>query len=1183
MKSRRCLFCIFGVVLAGLTLFGLLTFLNPRVAEAKNRMPAQPVMISQGQGQSLVVFPNPPQAHEPTEIRVILTNDSGLEVVRYAQFFWSEFGIGQSRNPFEGRIPFVIPPFSEGSAFVIWIPPDVGPYCFYVEIFDTPEAPNPIAVLQHNVTIYAHPDPVTPLYVQAVPIPVRNPLPQSATFILTVTVPVSATTWEAVVDLPQVVIPPGDSIVAQAVFTYTGSGQLPPGGAETFRVDASADGQPVGGVEIVFGPPLQLHFRPEPPYAESEISVNPYPIQPGEPTEICVEVRNVTRQPREAFVFFRVAPFGIGLPYQPVAPPVQIMIPELGIGRPCIHWVAPEGGQFAFEVMVETPGFPMMVASQRVMDVNELLLPGTTSLLHFLVRNPFGTPETITMVLHPSPLNWEITVIPDVLLNVMPNETRIVTLTVTIPPGRPMPQDEGPVVDVEAFAGPVPIGGFRKIYRPPIPIHRPGDPIYAESEISVRPYPPREREPTEICVELRNPTQVDQGMTLDFNVAEFGIGLPWHTIARPIPVTIPAQGQAIRCITWVPPYGGRFGVEVGIQLPGYERIYSQRVIDVGEILLPNQPAPFEFVVGNPYTFPITVTLGAIRYLPQWEVTFNTPVFSLPPGAMSPVVMLVVPVQRPGDPEPREGEPVIDVEAYWNGNNNNGLLGGFRKLFFPPIPIHQPQDPPFAEREINIFPYPPQAGEPTHLEFVARNPTTATQQITVTFELSNLGIGLLFVPIDSRTITLPPEQMGVTSVIWVPPFGGEFCVRVKVEAPFFPEPFYSSRNISIVRLPEPYGPPEVFNFVIGDNGNATRPLTVTLGHREYLPNWGVALNTNEIVIAPGQLYATAVMTITPPGNPDELPVDGGPIADVSAYIDGNLIGGIRKVWRPPVPLGQLGEPSYAESEIVINPDPPVAGQPATFTAQVRNNSDYEQTISLQFGWADFGFGIPFTTTNVVPTQTVITLSPHMTTTVSAQWTPAYSGHFCVQIILKNEQTQEELHSQRNVDAIQVPETQCESFVKEFLLQNPTPLVVTVTMGASAISLPPGWTYSIDPDEYVFGPYESITVTVVITPPCDLLAFGLISPFAGLDANNPPKIQVEGYDQDGELIGGVEMQLIAVTQQTVYLPLVMRDSGVGTQAAFPMDIHVIAWLSNWQVVIFFLGGIGITLRHIRYKQT
>jgi hypothetical protein len=1166
--------------MAGLALYLLLTGLSPRVVEAKSPLPVQTVSIAQGPDQPLVVFPDPPQAHEPTEIRVTLVNSDTIPIMLYAQFFWGEFGIGLERHPINGRIPFILPPQAEGGVSVIWIPPEMGPYCFYAEIFDASDAPAPIAAFQHNVFYQAHPDPGGGQFVETFPYRLRNPLDVPADVIINVTSPSPAVGWEVGLYPAQITLAPGEVISASVVFTYAGGAPLPPDGVQLFDVHAVANNDPIGGFFKVFGPPLRLHLRPEPGFAESEISVDPYPIRPGEPAEICVQVRNVTHQPRQGFVFFRVAPFGIGLPFEPMAPPLEIFIPEMGLQRPCIHWVAPEGGQFAFEVMVETPGFPMPVSSQRVMDVGELLLPGETSTLHFPVRNPFGEPATITLGLRPFVDGWSLYLSQDVFFSVAPGEVRVVTMTVTVPPDGIMPPDGSPVLDVEAFIDGNLFGGFRKIYRPPVPIHQPGDPIYAEREITIHPYPPREREPTQICVDLRNPTDQDQEMVVDYSVSEFGIGLPLHAIASPVTVIVPAHGLLKHCITWVPPFGGRFGVEVGIQMAGHERIYSQRFIDVGEILLPNEPSPFEFMVGNPFQFPITVTMGAIRYLPQWEVSFDPPMLELPPGAVLPVVMHVLPVQGPGDPEPHEGQPVIDVEAYWNGNGENGLLGGFRKLFFPPVPVHRPEDPPFAEREINIFPYPPQAGEPTRLEFVARNPTTVTQQISVTFEWGYLGIGLPFTPINGpQSITLPPFQAGITGILWVPPFGGEFCVRVKVEAPFFTEPFYSARNISIIRLPEPYGTPEEFTFLVGDNGNATRPLTIALGLQPYLPNWHFTLYPDVIVLDPGQAYATAALTITPPASPVDLPIDGGPVVDVPAYVDGGLIGGIRKVWRPPVPLGQLGEPSYAESEIVIQPDPPAAGHPATFAAQVRNNSDYTQTIGLQFGWASFGFGIPFTTTGVVPTHTVVTLSPHMTTTVSAQWTPLFSGNVCVQILLTNEGTGEFLRSQRNVDVIEVPENPCEPFIKEFWLQNATSQTVTVTIGSNAINLPPGWTYSVDPEEVILGPYEGITVTLVITPPCGLLAQGVISSFAGLDADSPIKLRVEGYDQNGELVGGVEMQLIAATQQRIYLPSILRASPAGAQAAD--ETGSAPWLPYGWAAILFLGVLQKGLLHRRAR--
>lgn len=1184
MKIKRGIYCIISTALACLLLFLLISSLKTNVATAQN-LPQDPIsIIAQGPNDPLKVSPDPPQANEPTELRIVYHNQGDNPVTRYAQFYWGYFSLGMPRTPILAPIEFVLPAHTEGGPAITWVPPEANTYSFYVDIFDAPGATEPVDSFSHNVVYRGLPNPETPYFIEDVPIVIGNPLPEEADVALNLIVPIDATGWEARIYPPLATLNLGEVMIAHSIFTYTGGGGLPPDGMITFLINGTLNGMPMAEEgQVIFGPPLRLHMRPEPPYAQSEISVNPYPVSPGEPTEICVEVRNVTPQPREGMVTFRVAPFGIGLPFQPISPPIPILIPQLGIQRPCIFWVPPYGGQFAFDVQVEAADFPMPMGSQRVVDMSGGPSPGTTSTFAFTVANSFNQPLTITLGLRPFIPEWSYQLSLDELRNIPPGGLRQITLNISIPADSPMPPDGSPVVDVEAFAGLDLIGGWRKVYRPPIPIHQPGDPIYAESEITVNPYPPQEREPTEICAALRNPSQEEQTVNVDFNVSNFGIGLPFHMIRSPITVTLPAFSVVKTCTNWVPPFGGRFGVEVGIQLDGYERIYSQRFIDVGEILLPNQLTVFEFPIGNPYNFPITVTLGANRFLPQWEVAFDPPIVELPPGAIIPVGMHVLPVQQLGDPEPREGEPVIDVEAYWSGNGQNGLLGGFRKLFTPPVPIHNLADPPFAEGEIHTFPYPPQAGEPTRLEFEARNPTPATQQISVTFEVSYFGIGLPFQPIALRMINLPPDSTGMVDVTWVPPFAGEFCVRVKVEAAFFAEPFYSSRNISIVRLPQPYGLPEAFTFAIGDNGIYTRPLTVTLGLREYLPDWHVELGTNEIVFPPGQSIATAVMTITPPVNPAELPMDGGPVADVSAYVNGKLIGGIRKIWRPPVPLGDPQEPSYAESEIVINPDPPVAGQIATFAAQVRNNSDYTQTIKIQFGWADFGFGIPFTTTNVVPTQTMIILSPNLTTTVRADWIPPYSGNICVEIILTNEQTGEELHSQRNVEVIEVLETQCDPIIKEFLLVNSTAQTITVTLGAGTINLPPGWEYSFTPTEAVLSPFESITATVVITPPCDLNAQGYLQPLSALDVNdtsNPAKIQIEGFDQNGALVGGVELQVVRVAYQPTYLPFLIHSSAGAEVNDLPEAVHHMAQLlsSDWTKyfywsVILLAGAAGM----------
>jgi hypothetical protein len=127
------------------------------------------------------------------------------------------------------------------------------------------------------------------------------------------------------------------------------------------------------------------------------------------------------------------------------------------------------------------------------------------------------------------------------------------------------------------------------------------------------------------------------------------------------------------------------------------------------------------------------------------------------------------------------------------------------------------------------------------------------------------------------------------------------------------------------------------------------------------------------------------------------------------------------------------------------------------------------------------------------------------------------------------------SQRNVDVIRVPEDSCQSFTKKFLLQNSTGETVTVTLGSNAINLPPGWDYTVTPTMTVLGPYESITVTLVITPPCTLT--GLVRSSA-IDPTQPTRIQVEGYTYEGVLVGGVEMQLLAAVKYELYLPWIAR---------------------------------------------
>jgi hypothetical protein len=292
------------------------------------------------------------------------------------------------------------------------------------------------------------------------------------------------------------------------------------------------------------------------------------------------------------------------------------------------------------------------------------------------------------------------------------------------------------------------------------------------------------------------------------------------------------------------------------------------------------------------------------------------------------------------------------------------------------------------------------------------------------------------------------------------------------------------------------------------------------------------------VGPG-VVREVLLTVQPPtweGLADERP-----IADVEAYIDGRLIGGIRKIAKPPIPIHKPQDRPYAETEISVTPYPLQAGKPATITTDIVNTSEVTQAIRVEFWVANFGFGIPFTNTNIVPTYRVITLTPGMSQTVGAVWTPPSPGNWCIQIRLldPNHQYPDQI-SQRNVHVERREWQPCVPFHQSFWLQNSTPLTVTVSIGANAINLPPGWTYSTSITQTVLGPFQGITVTLTITPPCGLSKEAWLTPLGTLDtggASGPATIDVEGY-VDGELLGGIEVQLEAIPQWKIYLPIVRK---------------------------------------------
>jgi hypothetical protein len=270
---------------------------------------------------------------------------------------------------------------------------------------------------------------------------------------------------------------------------------------------------------------LPIVFAPgaSPWYAQDEIFINPVAPIPGSPIEICAEVMNTSlTDTYPAELQFGVAPLGIGVPYEPVGI-AEVVVPPDANAIGCVGWIPPAEGDWGFEVLLWQEGAQEPFRSLKNIDLWEPLFPGTPHERVFPI-GPLPSEGTITFTLSNVLPGWDVSVIP--------NEIQILELTeeitftlITIPPdGLPL-GSRLPVVDVEGFFNGEPIGGIRKIDNPPTPLHRPGEPFFAESEIHIWPYPPRAGEPTQICVELFNLSDEPVPVDVLFKWANFGIGL----------------------------------------------------------------------------------------------------------------------------------------------------------------------------------------------------------------------------------------------------------------------------------------------------------------------------------------------------------------------------------------------------------------------------------------------------------------------------------------------------------------------------------------------------------------------------------------------------------------------------------------------------------------------------------
>jgi hypothetical protein len=341
--------------------------------------------------------------------------------------------------------------------------------------------------------------------------------------------------------------------------------------------------------------------------------------------------------------------------------------------------------------------------------------------------------------------------------------------------------------------------------------------------------------------------------------------------------------------------------------------------------------------------------------------------------------------------------------------------------------------------------------------------------------------------------------------------------------------------------EPLRPGQPHTLVFPVGNPLSEPVSITLGLIPHMPDWQLALNPDTLLNVQPDQRVPVSLTVVPPA--DARLGTGAPIVDVEAFVEGQLIGGFRKLDVPPVPVHKPHEPAYAESEILIDPYPPSKGKPTQVAAVLHNSSPDTVTVDLQFGWADFGIGIPFTSTGMVPVSRTVTLNPEMTTTVGVTWTPVRSGHQCVQIRLRDvQQIYEPQLSQRNVDVVERPPCG-ETKVFSFTVRNDSPFTATVNIGLVTFNVPQDWEITVVPsDTLVLGPFSEGVVTVTVRIPCPptLAALQKQQAWSAMQqrASSVPTVDVEGYIE-GDLVGGIELQFPpGEGPRLLYLPVILK---------------------------------------------
>jgi hypothetical protein len=457
-----------------------------------------------------------------------------------------------------------------------------------------------------------------------------------------------------------------------------------------------------------------------------------------------------------------------------------------------------------------------------------------------------------------------------------------------------------------------------------------------------------------------------------------------------------------------------------------------------------------------------------------------------------------------------------------------------KVTCPPITLPN-QDPPYAEREIQVYPYPLVAARPTRLSVMVDNNGATSQTITVTFQTSlapdYFGIGLAFndLPVagNPRVVTIGPHGSAEVQVTWTPPVSGIHCIQVKIEGAGF-APIYTLSNLDVtenLRL----GETDVLTFAVANPTGATADIVLMVDNT--CPGWTATVSPTLLAtVDPKSLdIRTAELRVTPP-NPGVLGT--GCHIDVQGWIGAKLIGGIRKLDVPPVHLTP-SNPPWLEQEISTIPTVPVSGAVNQVCVELQNPLAVSRVVTVTFSEADFGAGIGFTP---FATQ-AFTLPPNTIARYCVAWTPLSGGtrHRCLLVTLHQPGFLDQ-RSQHNLDLAPLPPGQPPvGWAVPIQIGNPLAYTSTITLDGKLIGLG-GWTPAFTPMlPLVLGPGARRLFTVTLAPA--LMAQGASAVAAGpATFGDVVRLDVT-LSLDGEPYSGLSIDLAPLR---VFLPLVLRSN-------------------------------------------